>query len=89
MFSEKVTTYPVITNYGCPKQLLIVELDQYNVSCSLHLYIKNGTFPIVNFKFCSKKTVKYGTTCWKSKKNKVQDIRENIIYQDISLWRDY
>ena len=29
---------PVMTNYGCPKQLLIVEKRQYNFSCSLHLY---------------------------------------------------
>ena len=36
---------PVITNYGCPKQLLTVEKHQYNFSCSLHLFIKqNGTF---------------------------------------------
>ena len=33
---------PVITNYGCPKQLLIVEKHQYNFSCSLHLYIKQN-----------------------------------------------
>ena len=40
---------PVITNYGCPKQLLIVEKHQYNFSCSLHLYIKqNRTFLITN-----------------------------------------
>ena len=40
---------PVITKYGCPKQLLIVEKHQYNFSCSLHLYIKQSrTFPITN-----------------------------------------
>ena len=40
---------PVITNYMCPKQLLIVEKHQYNFSCSLHLYIKqNKTFLITN-----------------------------------------
>ena len=27
---------PVITNYGCLKQLLIVEKHQYDFSCSLH-----------------------------------------------------
>ena len=49
---------PVITKYGCPKQLLIVEKHQYNLSCSLHLYIKqNRTFLIttlsnVNTKSC-------------------------------------
>ena len=36
---------PVITNHGCPKQLLKVEKHQYNFSCSLHLSIKqNRTF---------------------------------------------
>ena len=41
---------PVITNYGCPKQLLIVEKHQYNFSCSFHLYVKqNRTFLITNF----------------------------------------
>ena len=41
---------PVVTNYGCPKQLLIVQKHQYNFSCSLHLYIKqNNTFLITNF----------------------------------------
>ena len=40
---------PVITNYGCPKQLLIVEKHQHNFSCSLHLYTKqNRTFLIIN-----------------------------------------
>ena len=40
---------PVITNYGCPKQLLKVEKHQYNFSCSLHLSIKqNRTFLITN-----------------------------------------
>ena len=40
---------PVITNYGCSKQLHIVEKHQYNFSCSLHLYIKqNRTFLITN-----------------------------------------
>ena len=40
---------PDITNYGCPKQLLIVEKHQYNFSCSLHLYIKqNRMFLITN-----------------------------------------
>ena len=40
---------PVITHYGFPKQLLIVEKHQYNFSCSLHLYIKqNRTFLITN-----------------------------------------
>ena len=42
---------PVITNYECPKQLLIVEKHQYNFSCSLHLYIKqNRTFLITNLR---------------------------------------
>ena len=37
------------TNYGCPKQLLIVEKYRYNFSCGLHLYMKqNGTFLITN-----------------------------------------
>ena len=46
---QKCQTEPVITNYGCPKQLLIVEKHQYNFSCSLHLYIKqNRTFLITN-----------------------------------------
>ena len=31
---------PIITNYGGPKQLLILEKHKYNFSCSLHLYIK-------------------------------------------------
>ena len=40
---------PVITNYGCHKQLLKVEKHQYNFSCSLHLSIKqNRTFLITN-----------------------------------------
>ena len=40
---------PVITNYGCPKRLLIVEKHKYNFSCSLHLYIKqNRTLLITN-----------------------------------------
>ena len=46
---SKVATRPVIINYGCPKQLLIVEKHQYNFSCSLHLYKKqNKTFLITN-----------------------------------------
>ena len=41
---------PVITNYGCPKQLPIVEKHQYNFSCSFRLYVKqNRTFLITNF----------------------------------------
>ena len=40
---------PVITNFRCRKQLLIVEKHQYNFSCSLHLYIKQKrTFLITN-----------------------------------------
>ena len=40
---------PVITNYECPKQLLIVEKHQYTFSWGLHLYIKqNRTFLITN-----------------------------------------
>ena len=40
---------PVITNYLCPIQLLIVEKHQYIFSCSRHLYIKqNRTFLITN-----------------------------------------
>ena len=39
----------VNANYGCPKQLLIVEKHKYNFSCSLNLYIKqNRTFLITN-----------------------------------------
>ena len=39
----------VISNYGCPRQLLIVEKHQYNFSWSLRLYIKqNRTFLIAN-----------------------------------------
>ena len=53
------TWQSVITNYGCPKQLLMVEKHQYNFSCSLHLYIKqNRTFLInlsnANTKSCLK-----------------------------------
>ena len=33
---------PVITNYWCSKQLLIVEKHQYNFSCSIHLNIKQN-----------------------------------------------
>ena len=37
------------TNYGCPKQLLIVEKYRYNFSCGLRLSMKqNGTFLITN-----------------------------------------
>ena len=40
---------PVITNYRCRKQLLIVEKHQYSFSCSLNLYIKqNRMFLITN-----------------------------------------
>ena len=40
---------PVITNYECPKQVLIVEKHQYDFACSLHLYIKqNRMFLITN-----------------------------------------
>ena len=46
---QKCQTEPVITNYGCPKQLLIVEKHQDNSPCSLHLYIKqNRTLLITN-----------------------------------------
>ena len=44
MFPSKVTTCPVINNYECPKQLLIVEKHQFIQTYSLHLHIKqNGT----------------------------------------------
>ena len=36
---SKVETRPVVTNYGCTKQLLIAKY-QYNFSCILHLYVK-------------------------------------------------
>ena len=50
---------PVITNFRCRKQLLIVEKHQHNFSCSLHVYIKqNRTFLIANLsnvnKSCSR-----------------------------------
>ena len=46
---QKCQTEPIITNYGCPKQLLIVEKHQDNSPCSLHLYIKqNRTLLITN-----------------------------------------
>ena len=46
---SKVAARPVITNYGCPKKLLIVEKHRYNFSCSLHLYKKqNQAFIITN-----------------------------------------
>ena len=46
---QKCQTELVITNYGCPKQLLIVEKHQDNFPCSLHLFIKqNRTLLITN-----------------------------------------
>ena len=50
---------PVITNYGCPKQLLIVEKHQYNFLCILHLYIKqNRAFLITNLSILAVSTLK-------------------------------
>ena len=59
---------PVITNYGCPKQLLTVEKHQYNFSCSLHLYIKqNGTFLITKYSTsCSSCSISLTRCCWGS-----------------------
>ena len=61
---------PVITNYGCPKQLLIVEKHQDDFSCSLHLFIKqNRTFLITNISNVNTKLFKklnafmYSSSC--------------------------
>ena len=55
---------PVITNYGCLKQLLIVEKHQYNFSYSLHLYIKqNRTFLITNLSNVNTESCLRNQTC--------------------------
>ena len=54
----------VITNYGFPKQLLIVEKHQYNFLCSLYLYIKqNRTFLITNSSNVNTKSCFRNQTC--------------------------